>query len=315
MSRRRWITVLGAVGATWMLLAQPAAAHGDDVLVDETRELEAGATVTYSGELHYHRLAGRFSADGPIAVRLVDARTGDVRVSRGPGTELTANELVRCCDDDVWAPHDLVIENRSDRPVTVDASARLVHDDLAVMVDGAESGTRVSIVVLGALLAWRLWRARRDDRPPTSLGRATLALGALTALTLGLGALGAWRYGVGGAPAVVAGGGTTPIIPANPIVSRASLLMGVAIFGWGFAAVRWARSAPTADPRRWRFVGAAFALAPVVTAIAVADAYGAALPPAAMALAAAGPVTAVLVMSAARPRRLRTEAPAETEPA
>lgn len=300
----RVAVVLAICTSTLLLGSAPASAHGDDRLVHDTLELEPGEMATFPGGLHYHRLVGRFEADGAVAIWLTDTRSGQLRASAGPAATVTINELVRCCDDAVFAPHELVVQNVSSHRISVDATARLVHDDLAVMVDGAESGTRPAVVILGAWLAWAVWRARRSERAPTSLARTAAGFTGLIATMLALGLLGAARYGVEGAPALVAGAGSLPILPANPIVSRASLLLGVGIFGWGVSVVRWVRSAPTSPRLTWALVGTALIAAPIVTAVWVADGYGAAGPPAVMATVACVPVLAVLVLDGRSGRRL-----------
>jgi hypothetical protein len=282
----------------------PALAHGDALLVDEVVVLGPHEVASFDGELHYHRLVGRVASDGPVQVRLVGADTTDEVVTVGPGTELAFNELVRCCDE-AWARHTFLLENVGGTEITVTARAALVHDDLAVMVDGVEDGTRASIVLFGLGWSALLWRATRrsadrDDPRASrrSLRRPTSGLALLALFVLGVGSDAALRYGVGGAPSVVAGTGDLPILPRNPIVSRASLLLGIALIGWTLNAAWWARARPATDRGRWSAVGVTLIGVVVVVATAITAAYGGPTIQVAWTVAAAGPVLVVLAVSA-----------------
>jgi hypothetical protein len=300
------LTVLGSLVLLLAVLgAAPALAHGDALLVDEVVVLGPGEVASFDGELHYHRLVGRVTSDGPVRVRLVGADATDEVVSVGPGTELAFNELVRCCDE-VWAPHTLLLENAGVAVVTVTARAALVHDDLAVMVDGVEDGTRASIVLFGLGWSALLWRGtrrsggRRDGLRGgvRSLRRPAVGLALLTVFVLGVGSYAALRYGVGGAPSVVAGNGDLPVLPRNPFVSRASLLLGIALIGWTLIAAWWARARPSTARRRWSALGVALAGSVIVVATAITAAYGGPAIQVAWTAAAAGPVLIVLATSA-----------------
>ncbi len=300
--------LVGAVALAVLLVAvSPAVAlaHGDLVLADEVFELAPGGSAAFDGELHYHRVVGTVSADGPVRVRVVDTATGADALALGPATDLAFNELVRCCDQ-VWTPFTLLVENVGDDTVTVQARVRLVHDDLAVMVDGVESGTRLSIVVLG--LGWAglvLGAFRRQRTVP--LRRSVVGLAVLAVLVIGLGTYATIRYGVGGAPSVVAGNADLPVIPMNRIVSRASLLMGLSMLAWGLVGLWWVRAGSGSSPRSWAAMGLALAGMVLVVAVAILAAYGGPLVQTAWFVVAAGPILAVL---ARRPSPV-PEVPAE----
>ena len=240
-----------------VLTAAPAVAHGDERIVDERIVLAPGGSATFTGEVHYHRLVGRVLSDGPVVVRFAPADpTESVAdgVAMGPAVELRFNELIRCCDDDGWTPYRLVIENAGDEAVTVVAHVGLVHDDLAVMVDGAESGTRVSLVV--AALGWAalVLRASRRSGPGIPLRRSAVGLIALTAVVVGLARWGANVYGGAGVP-LLAAASDVPVLPINLFVSRASLILAGLMLVWGAVALWWVRARPAADRRRWQLVG------------------------------------------------------------
>jgi hypothetical protein len=296
---RRVAVALCSSAMVVMLVPAPALAHGDVPLVDEEFVLAPGASAGFDGALHYHRLVGTVVSDGAVRVRLVDSLTAADVVSLGPAPQLSFNELIRCCDE-AWAPHRLVIDNVGSAPVTVVARVRLVHDDLAVMVDGAESGTRLSIVLLAAGWWGLVWRAARRPRSDLRLRRSAIGLAVLAGAVLGVGSYAAVRYGVSGAPSVVAGNADLPVLPLNPVVSRASLLIGVAMVGWAVVARWWIRARPR-DPRRsWIAVGFAMAGAVLVVAVSVSVAYGGPVVQVAWFVAAAGPVVMELALSRRR---------------
>jgi hypothetical protein len=304
-------TILAIVILTLVATPSPARAHGDSRLAADRFTLAPGETVSFTGQLHYHRLVGRVSADGPVTVRLVNVMSGEVAVEAGPARTVAFNDLIRCCDTSVWAAHELVIENVSRSPVAVDARITLVHDDLAVMVDGAESGTRTGIVWLGALWVWVLVRAVRrrqtvahDDRSARMvLLRTASALAVLATTVLMIAVYGAGRYGQAGAPALVAGLADLPVLPMNPIVSRASLLMGLGMVAWAWVGGRWARVGPEGGHVAWVVLGASLVGAVGATAVAVGVAYGDVVYPAVFGLVASGPILGLLLRD--RPRATR----------
>lgn len=295
----RWGARLGAVvvGAVLAVAATATAAlaHGDANLADERLVLAPGEGVELREGLHYHRLAATVSADGPVVVEVRRLATDEVVATAGPDTAIAVNELVRCCPEAAWAEHAVVVRNPGTVPASADVRARLVHDDLAVMVDGAEDGTRVSIVVLGLAWAALLWRAVRRKDHDVPLRRAVRRLAVVAAGVVALAAWGTWRYGTGGAPALVAGLADVPVLPFNPIVSRATLLIAAVIVLWGRAGTAWARAADPATPAWWA-TGASLVGSTVVVAALVADAYGAAGAASGAAVAAGAPLLLVPVL-------------------
>ncbi len=301
--------------ATFLVLAMavPALAHGDVPVVDEVLVLDPGTSASFDAALHYHRLVGQVTGDGPVRVRLVASRTGEERVAAGPGTDLRFNELVRCCDE-AWAPHTLLVENVSGEAVTVVARARLVHDDLAVMVDGAESGTRAAIVLLALGWSVLVWRQTRRNDADVPLRRPAIAFALLGLFVLGLGSYASVRYGLGGAPSVVAGNADVPVLPTNPIVSRASLLLGLSMAGWALSGAWWVRARRGAPRMPWTALGIVLVGAVGVVAVAVSVVYGNPLVQVAWFVAAAGPILVVLVSSRSRRQVMSTAVPATSMP-
>lgn len=292
-----------------MLAPSPAWAHGDQVLFDGTVTVPAGGWRSVDGSLHYHRLVGAIQADGPVVVELRRTTDANGNLRHGPAQQFRFNDLVACCDDEPWAHYELVFRNPGDVPVTVRGRVRLTHDDLAVMAYMAESGARETPVIMGvAWIALLWWALRRRALRPT-LGSAAVRLAGTCVVVVGLSLWGAVRYGGPGAPALVAALGDVPIIPINPVVSRASLMIGAGIVLWAVAALRWAGSRPSARTETgrgpWLLVGTALVGAVVATAVLIADAYGRWEIAAALAVATGLPVlvVAVQVLSATKAAR------------
>jgi hypothetical protein len=293
----RSVVVAAAAALLVAVPAAPAAAHGDLLLADETRVLDARESLRFEGEVHYHRLVGRVEADGPVAVRLIDSESGRTVVERAPTTSVALNELIRCCDGRVWAPHTLVVENPGPNAVTVETRFAMVHDDLAVMVDGAEDGTRSSIALFAIGWVVLLWRLTRRPGPLATSLRPVRLLGAVVAALVGLATYGAVRYGEWGAPAVVAALFDVPVLPANAFVSRASVLMGVSIALWYWASARWVRARGGLRRRTWLATGMPLIAVPPAAGALVFLAYGRAGVPLAWTAAAILPMIAVMVRS------------------
>lgn len=293
MVGRTWV-LIGMVVAIVSIFPRPAAAHGDLRLADETFQLAAGSTVEFHGELHYHRLVGRFDADRPITVELIDSERDTIVMSFGPANSISMNHLVSCCDEEAWAAHRLVVSNNGTEAATVQARVTLVHDDLAVMVYRAESGTAESVAVMGGIWWWAAWRVRRGGRS-TSARRATTTALALVVGVLVISAWGAFRYGGNGARALVAGLADVPLIPINPVVGRASLLMGLMMIGWAIAGVSWIRARHAMPTKSWIALGAVLVGGIVVTAAIIASEYSALGMPLAMAIVFAIPALILLV--------------------
>jgi len=295
-----------------MIAAAPALAHGDQRLVVGEITLEAGETVTLPGELHYHRLVGRFVATGPITVRLVDETTGAVVIESAPGSDLAVNELVRCCEGTTWAVHRLEIENRADRTVVVDARATLVHDDLAVSVFRAEAGVIEGMLALAAVWVYGLVRTRRRA---ASTPRAAMAPLAVVSATVGLvAAIGSVRYGSGSVPGLLAGAVDIPLFPVNEIASRASVLVFMSMAGWAIAGARWVGARPRMSLLAWSGLGVAVTGAVIVAAVLVMIEYQTFGMPAFLAALALLPIGIALIVDQNRPTNETAPEPTTFEP-
>lgn len=295
---RRAVIVLAATAAWLFGAAGAASAHGDATLVGEPLTVPPGETVTFTGRLHYHRLVGTVTSDVPVTLSLVSEATGEAAVTRGPATHLRLNDLVRCCDDEAWAAYELQLHNPGAAPATTDATVRLVHDDLAVAAFRAESGIELSVAVFGlgwAALAW--WAVRRRPRV-TSLGGAAARFGLVAGLAVAIAVTAGWRYGGIGPAGLVAGFGALPVLPQNDLVSRAALLMLLAIVGWGWAGLHWIGARTSTGRGPWLLLGAALVGAVAVSGMLVTDEYGRGGVALAFALAAAIPAVAVLAAGA-----------------
>lgn len=306
MVARAWVLV-GLTLAMVGLFPRPASAHGDVRVVDETFELAAGQSAEFEGDLHYHRVVGRLDADQPITAELIDPARQAVIMSSGPAHSIAMNQLVRCRDDEAWTSHRLVVRNEGADNATVVARVTFVHDDLAVMVYRAESGTAESVVVMGGIWWWAVRRVRQQGRS-TSATRATATAGSLIAAVLVIAMWGAFRYGGSGARALVAGLADIPLLPVNPLVGRASLLLGLMMIGWAVAGVSWIRSRDAMPRPNWIALGAVLVGGILVTAATIASDYRALGMPLAMAGVFAIPVLVVLVRDGRRPQHDRRAA-------
>jgi hypothetical protein len=307
---RAGAVIVATIAALAALGAGPALAHGDLRLVDEVLHLDPGASARFDGEVHYHRLVGRVDADGPVAVRLVDRTSSEIVLAPPASSSVALNALLRCCDEQAWAPHTLVVENPGPRPVVVDARVALVHDDLAVMVDGAEPGTRsgVALFAIGwVLVLWRLTRRAPLAAPPT---RSLLLLAGLVGAGLSLAVYGSVRYGGWGAPGLVAALFDVPVLPVNAGVSRSSLSIWLALLVWYWTAAQWFRGRTAVPRRTWVATGLLLGSLPVVTGVAVLAAYGRPGVPVAWTAAAVLPLAAVAVGH--RPPRVTGPTPGAT---
>jgi hypothetical protein len=191
-------------------------------------------------------------------------------------------------------PYTLVVENVGDRPVAVRVRAVLVHDDLAVMVHGAESGTREGAVVITAAWIVLLWWGRRRPRRASALRRAGWASAVLAAGVVIAGAYGWLAYGRSGPAGLLAGLSHVPVLPWNPLVSRVSLFLGVAIVGWLVAGALWARSRPAPGSPAWAGVGVGLGAGVLGVAGAVVVEYGVLSLPLGMAAGMVIPLAMVL---------------------
>lgn len=290
--RTPWAVLVGL-----MLLPLPAFAHGDQRIVDEVLAIPPGETAGFEGEVHYHRIIGRFHATGPILVSMIETGTGESHIVAGPGREVALNDLIACCDGTAWTPHTLVIENVGSEPVTVSARASLVHDDVAVSVFRAEAGVVESMIALGAIWAFVL-RRRRQKGIRTTRRKASAALIVVAVGVLALGIVGKVRYGTGSVPGLLAGLADVPILPMNPLASRASVLLFLTMVGWAIAGARWASARHDMVKARWLTHGAALIAMVLVSAVLVTITYGTFGLPLMISVLAVGPLAALIALEA-----------------
>ncbi len=296
---RRLVMAGVAVVTFSMIAATPALAHGDQRLVTGEVALDVGETVAFPGELHYHRLVGRFAATGPISVRLVDETTGAAVIDSKPGSDIALNELIRCCEGMGWAPHRLEIENRADRPVVVDAGVTLVHDDLAVSVFRAEAGVVEGMLALAGIWVYGLVRTRRRAACTPRAALATLIV--VSASVVVIATIGNARYGTGSVPGLLAGAVDIPLFPVNPIASRASVIAFMAMAGWAVAGSRWIAARDRMNRVAWSALGLAVVGAAIVAAALVMIEYRTLGMPAFFAALAVLPICVALIVERRQP--------------
>ncbi len=295
----RAVVMVGVAISLILVLAAPALAHGDERLVEGEFTIGPHQVMSFEGDVHYHRLVAWFDAAGPISLRLVDADAGSEVFTLGMSTSHSINRLITCCDGTAWAPHRLELENHSDDPVVVTGDAKLVHDDLAVSVFGAEPGVIESMTALAAVWTWALFRNRR--RAGSSPRAAVKSLAIVSVATVLVAIVGMLRYGVGSAPGLLAGASDLPLFPMNPIVSRASVSVFLGMAGWATAGALWAGARPAMTRIAWSGLGLAVAGAVIVVAALVASTYGTLGVPAFISALALLPIAAVFVADHRRP--------------
>lgn len=291
-----------------LVLPMPALAHGDQRIVDGVWTIAPEEMASFEGEVHYHRIVGRFDATGPIVVSMIESGGDDAQIVAGPERQITLNELIACCDGAAWTSHTLVIENPGPEPVTVSARASLVHDDIAVSVFRAESGVVESMLTFGAVWAFAL-RRRRQKGIETKRRRATATLLTVASAVLALAVYGTLRYGSGSVPGLLAGLADVPILPMNPLASRASVLLLLTMVGWAIAGARWAAARHDMTRAEWLAHAAALIAMVVLSAMLVTTTYGTSGLPLMTSVLAVGPL-AVLVILDGRPAYSEQRTPA-----
>lgn len=294
--RRRWIWLGLASVLLTMSGGLPAGAHGDVRMADSQVDLAPGESISFDGELHYHRLVGRIDADGALVVELIDDRSGATAFQMGPSSSLRFNHLIRCCSDATWASHTLSVTNPTTATVRSTVDVDLVHDDLAVMAFQAESGIVSSVVVMALIWSSVMWRVARRPGRTVRLTRSVGWAVAVAGVVIVPAFFGTLRYGTFGPPALVAALADLPVIPVNPFVSRASLLIGTTMILWALAASRWARSRTVASRRGWTLLGLGLVGSVAAAVAAMATAYDPVAIPVAMGVTAAVPVLVVLAV-------------------
>lgn len=292
--RLPWVVLL-----TLLALPLPALAHGDQRIVDGVLTIPPGEVASFDGEVHYHRIVGRFDATGSILVSMIESGSEGSQIVVGSGRQVALNHLIACCDGAAWTRHTLAIENVGPEPVTVSARASLVHDDIAVSVFRAESGVVESMLALGAVWAFVL-RRRRQKGIESTRRKANTTLFTVASAVLALAAYGTVRYGAGSVPGLLAGLADVPILPMNPLASRASVLLLLTMVGWAIAGARWAAARPAMTRARWLAHGAALVAMVLLSAVLVSTTYGTPGLPLMISVLAAGPL-AVLITLDGRP--------------
>jgi hypothetical protein len=93
-----------------------------------------------------------------------------------------------------------------------------------------------------------------------------------------------------------------PVLPWNPLVSRVSLCLGVAIVGWLVAGALWARSRPAPGSPAWTGVGVGLGAGVLGVAGAVVAEYGVLSLPLGMAAGMVIPLALIVVTAWPDPR-------------
>lgn len=245
-----WVLILLTIS-----LAPLAAAHGDQPAQQATVVLDPGGSVTWTQEVHWHRLMGTVDATGPVTV-LVEGPEGTGEAA-GPGQALRVDHLVSCCRAAVWTPHTIQIDNVADHPIEVNYDLVLLHDNLVVLAEDAEpGGWWQTLAIVGLMIAIPAWRARQpslQEAPGRWVRSSRLLHGAAWGLAGSLAAIGMIRFSTGPLTGSL---GATAWVPGDVagFFNTHSLVMLGLMGLWGAALACWAgarRRGPSPGAYRW----------------------------------------------------------------
>lgn len=258
--------------AVWLLallLTTPVAlAHGDAPPEVDSVTLEPGSSVSWSREIHWHRLVGTVEATGPVTVT-VEGPGGSV-LAAGPGDVLEVNHLVACCRETTWSPHTVHVTNAGDDTVEARFDLVLLHDNLAVVAHDSEPGAWwQTLLIVGLLIAIPAWRARAPSirEPAGPWLRWSRILHATAWASAGLLAvLGMVRFGGGPLAGSVASTVWAPL-DAGFFNTHSFVMLGLMVL-WGAAVACWAGARRRAgSPARYRWDGLAFAAGSILVGL------------------------------------------------
>lgn len=243
-----------------------AAAHGDRSIEDGTVVLAPEETVSWTREVHWHRLMGTVEATGPVTVS-AQGPDGIIRAA-GPGTDLQVDHLIACCRTAIWSPHTITITNEAEGPVEVAYDLVLLHDNLAVTAHDAEPGAWwQTLAIVGLMIAIPAWRARQPQpdqpaRPWLRRSRAFHAAAWGTAVALAL--VGMVRFASWPLTGSLGATAWTPL-DLGGFFNTHSFVM-LALMGlWGTGLAFWAGARRRAgSPAAYRWDGLLFAAGSIV---------------------------------------------------
>lgn len=252
-----WVVSLLLVGG----LIPVAGAHGDAPGSAGTASLEPGASVSWTREVHWHRLMGTIAASGPVVVT-VEGPLGATRAA-GPGGALLVDHLVTCCRSTTWAPHTVHVTNVGEDPIDVRYDLVLLHDNLAVVAHDAEVGAWwQTLAIIGAIIAIPAWRARQPPPDPSSPARPIRASRRLHLTAWGLAGLpslvGMVRFRTGPLTGSLGSTAWIPMDLGGFFNTHAVVMLGLMAL-WGASIAFWAAARRRSEaPGAYRLDGLAF---------------------------------------------------------
>lgn len=249
-----------------LALAPVAVAHGDRSVDHGTTVLEPGGSLSWTREIHWHRLMGTVDATGPVTVT-IQGPQGTIPAA-GPGPSLQVDHLVACCRTATWTPHTVHLTNPGDQTIEVSYDLVLLHDNLAVTAHDAEAGawwqTLAFVSFMIAIPAWRARTPHTDDAPELWIRRSRLLHGAAWLSAGLLAAIGMVRF----ATWPLAGSlGATAWAPLDlgGFFNTHSLVMLWVMALWGAGVACWAGARRRgAGPTAYRVDGLLFAAGSLV---------------------------------------------------
>lgn len=238
--------------------APSAAAHEDVTAAAGIVEVAPGESANIPVEVHYHRLVGRVSvlddAGGPGVALRVHGPGDAPPQEAGAGTDFRVNTVVKCCIGEFWTPHVLEVRNLGAEAVRVRVDLSLVHDNMAVLADDAESGAvMTSLAIFGgvSVAAWV-----RSRRAPLGTGGAfpwavasTGAFVVLWAAAAAIGIVGSSRFGGSLVAGLLAWPADLPRMASQFVNTQALVIMGFMLV-WSASLLLWAEAARRADVDR-----------------------------------------------------------------
>ena len=247
------------------VLAPLASAHGDAATLDEPFELAPGESLTFTREVHWHRILGSLEANSDVTLSV------DGVVIAGPGRNMVVDHLVACCEA-TWTELAFAIRNVGTDVAQVDARLSFLHDNLAVLVDDAEpGGWWQTLLIVGVVVGVPAWRARVPLRgasgaalasPVLWLRRSRMFHAATWLAALALAAVGMARFGSG--PLVGSLGATAPFPSGfGGFFNTHSFVMLGLMALWGAAYAYWAgarRRGAAGNLDAWLFAVGALAV-------------------------------------------------------
>lgn len=257
---------IGGLVLLALLLVPGAAGHGDRPTEEGTAVLAPGESISWTHEVHWHRLMGNVEATGPATVSVQGPDGTDH--AAGPGSSLQVDHLVACCRTATWTPHTVHLTNAGDQPIEVRYDLVLLHDNLAATTHDAEAGAWwQTLAFVGLIIAIPAWRARTphaDDAPEPWIRRSRLLHAAAWLAAVILAAIGMVRFATWPLAGSLGATAWTPLDMGGFFNAHSFVMLGVMVL-WGAGVACWAGARRRASgPSAYNVDGLLFAAGSLV---------------------------------------------------